>query len=150
MIYEFLFFFFNIQPLPFFGFAAKNRGLISPPGTIRTIQFKFKYRGIFFFILHSAPSQIDRYSFEKISDISLRNIIFRGGNKLRECRFRILRSFSQHRPPYRFFALRKPSVGIKLHSPGEENPFPIFHEIEILIAFPYRLWICAAITEPRE
>lgn len=67
-------FFFLIQPFSSFGLAGKNRGLISFLGsrTIRTIQFKFKYRSVFFFILHSAPSQI---VFEN-PDISLRDIIF--------------------------------------------------------------------------
>lgn len=104
-------FFFLIQPFSSFGLAGKNRGLISFLGsrTIRTIQFKFKYRSVFFFfILHSAPSQIDSYS--KIPTFPSATLSS-SWNELRarmaEHRFRILRSFSQHRPPYRFFALRK-------------------------------------------
>lgn len=50
-------FFFLIQPFSSFGLAAKNRGLISFLGsrTIRTIQFKFKYRSVFFFLSSIQP-----------------------------------------------------------------------------------------------
>lgn len=74
-----------------------------------------------------------------------------------EYRFRILGSLSHNiARPIDFSRYVNPPppprVGIKLHSLSEgENPFPIFDEIEILIASPYRLWIIrAAITNSRE
>lgn len=69
-------FFFLIQPFSSFGLAGKNRGLISFLGsrTIRTIQFKFKYRSVFFFYPPFSPEP-NRFVFEN-PDISLRDIIF--------------------------------------------------------------------------
>lgn len=70
-------FFFLIQPFSSFGLAGKNRGLISFLGsrTIRTIQFKFKYRKCVFFFYPPFSPEPNRFVFENL-DISLRDIIF--------------------------------------------------------------------------
>lgn len=152
----FFFFFFNpIQPffLPRISTQREKSGLIS-----RTfVQFNLNsnielFFFFFFFIPYSAPSQIIDSCTKKKNDVFRFSPqrIFRVETKLR---FRILRSFANAPTPIDFYvALRKATLASELssYSLREENPFPIFDEIEILIAFPHRLWICAAITESRE
>lgn len=150
-------FFFQSDPAFFPSSDFHPAGKIGVNFTyVRTIQFKFKYRTIFFFfffIPYSAPSQIiDSCTKKKKNDVFRFSPqrIFRVETKLR---FRILRSFANAPTPIDFYvALRKATLASELssYSLREENPFPIFGEIEILIAFPHRLWICAAITESRE
>lgn len=139
-VYFFFFFFNPIQPflLPRISTQREKSGLISRTFVQFNLNSNIELFFFFFFIPYSAPSQIiDSYTKKKKKTERFSFLAATHFPRGTKSRFRILRSFANAPTPIDFYvALRKPTLASELspYSLREENPFPIFDGVEILIS----------------